>query len=259
MNMDRITRALIKLPGGKALVRMRERSRAQRRFAQRNAALNLRTTADVFRHYFEAESWGNAETVSGAGSTLLYTANIRKELPVLVEALGVRVVLDAPCGDFNWCKVVEWKTPVSYLGGDIVEPLVERNQSLYGTEDRNFLHLDIVNTPLPSADLWLCRDCLFHLSERDIFFALDNFLRSDIEYMLTSIHGECVVNTDIPTGGFRLLNLELPPFRLGPPLRLIEDWIPGYPVRYLALWRREALREALAPNRAFRRAIRGRA
>jgi len=248
----------MKLPGGKALLRMRERSLAHRMFAQRHAGLNAESAADVFRHHFESNSWGNAESVSGAGSTLQYTENIRKELPALVEELGVRVILDAPCGDFNWFKAVEWKTPVSYLGGDIVEPLIERNQILYGTEGRRFLHLNIINAPLPSADLWLCRDCLFHLSERDIFLALDNFLHSKIEYLLTSVHGQCELNTDIPSGWFRLLDLRLPPFSLGQPIRLIDDWIEGYPVRHLALWRRDDLKDRLGRNKAFQRAIRNR-
>ncbi len=51
-------------------------------------------------------------------------------------------------------------------------------------------------------------------------------------------------------------SLELPPFSLGKPIRRIDDWIEGFPVRHLTLWRREGVEEALTSNRAFRRAIR---
>jgi hypothetical protein len=76
-----------------------------------------------------------------------------------------------------------------------------------------------VNNVLPRADLWLCRDCFFHFSEHDIFLALDKYLKSDIAYILTSTH-YCDVNSDTPTGEFRLLNLQLPPFSLGKPIRV---------------------------------------
>ena len=36
----------------------------------------------------------------------------------------------------------------------------------------------------------------------------------------------------------------------------MEDWIEGYPVRHLALWKREAVKEALTSNKAFQRTAR---
>ena len=221
MNTSCLELGLLKLPGGRKLLRFCKSYLAQRRFRQRYPGLG--DGHAVFQHHYESNWWGNAESVSGAGSTLLYSANIRNELPRLVQELGIRVILDAPCGDFNWFKAIESKSPILYLGGDIVGPLVERNRALHKTGGRSFMRLDIVNDELPEADLWLSRDCLFHLSERDIFLALDNFLRSKIEYLLTSIHGQCKLNTDIPSGWFRLLDLQLPPFNLGQPIRLIDD------------------------------------
>ena len=207
----------------------------------------------MFQHHYESNTWNNEESVSGSGSTLQYTENIQKTIPLMVEELGVQVVLDAPCGDYNWFRMIEWNMPTSYIGGDIVAPLIERNRSLYGTDSTTFVSLDIVNDALPKADLWLCRDCLFHLSERDIFLAFDNFLKSDIAYLLTSTHPECDMNSDIPTGAFRELNLQLPPFSLGKPIREIDDWIEGHLVRRLGLWDREAVRDALASNKEFQR------
>ena len=240
---------LLTLSWGRALFRWRNNWR------ERSAFKSIGAPKGVFQDHFETNYWANTESVSGAGSTMEYTANIRKMIPQLVEELGKKVILDAPCGDYNWFKTIEWKTPITYTGGDIVKPLVKRNQALYGSEGRSFIDLDILNDPLPPADLWLCRDCLFHLSERDIFLALDNFLKSDITYLLTSNHADCDINYDIPTGSFRLLNLQLPPFGLGKPIRLIDDWIEGFPVRQLALWSRQSVKDALASNKAFQRTV----
>lgn len=232
-------RSLERTALGRSLLR-RYRERHEH---QRNESLGHAQA--VFTHHFETRAWNNDESLSGPGSTLQYTENIRKELPILVDRLGVTRILDAPCGDFNWFQAIPWTRSITYQGGDIVPALVAQNQSRYGQAGREFSHLDITRDPLPPADLWLCRDCLFHLSNEDIHRALQNFLRSGIPYLLTSTHPGCDVIRDIPTGSFRLLNLCLPPFRLGPPVLELEDWIEGFPERRLSLWRREDIAVAL--------------
>ena len=222
------------LPGGEKLYQERARRRRERRLAR------LGDPEARFTHFYLTNKWKNRESRSGPGSTLEYTRQIRMELPGLFERFGVASVLDAPCGDYHWFRHVE-RPGVQYIGGDIVRPLVDANQRQYGDERTEFLHLDIVNDALPKADLWLCRDCLPHLSNADIERVIENFLRSDIRYWLTSVHPECLENRDIPTGSFRGLNLECDPFRFGPPLLRIDDWIEGFPVRQLALWEREAV------------------
>jgi hypothetical protein len=247
-----IRRIIIDLPGGETILRLRWLLMEYCRLARMGNAKN------IFHHHYNINWWGNPESVSGAGSTIRYTENIRKELPKLLSDLDAEVFLDAPCGDYNWMRVVAWKIKIDYIGGDIVEPLIKRNQSLYSSHNVKFINLDIVHDVLPKADLWLCRDCLFHLSNRNIMLAIDNFIRSDIPYLLTSTFPHCEKNYDIPTGSFRSLNLELPPFCFGKPITQISDWIEGCPVRYLGLWEREALKTALASNKAFQRAVKQR-
>ena len=203
---------------------------------------------EIFHHHYTDNLWGSEESVSGPGSTIEYTENIRKEIPKLVSDLNIKVILDAPCGDFNWFRMITWKEPITYIGADIVEPLINRNQEIYATQSINFMYLDITCDPLPQADMWLCRDCLFHLSNHDIVLVLKNFLRSNIPYLLTSTHSNHE-NEDISTGSFRLLNLQKPPFNFGQPIALIEDWVEGYFIRHLALWEREVLMNTLLPAR----------
>jgi len=113
------------------------------------------------------------------------------------------------------------------------------------------VQLDIVRDELPAADLWLCRDCLPHLSQALIVQAIKNFLASDIPYLLTSVHPECGENNDILTGDFRLLNLELPPFAFPPSLLRVDDSSEGLAAKDLVLWHRDALSEALQSNPLF--------
>lgn len=197
-------------------------------------------TKEIFQYHYTKNLWGDEESVSGPGSTIQYTENIRKEIPKLVSELGIKVILDAPCGDFNWFRMISWQDEITYIGADIVDSLIDRNQLLYGSDRRNFTYLDITHDALPKADMWLCRDCLFHISNHDILLVLENFFKSNIRYLLTSTHSNCE-NEDIPTGSFRFLNLQKEPFNFGKPIAFIEDWIEGYPIRHLGLWERQEL------------------
>jgi hypothetical protein len=202
----------------------------------------------IFTHHYAENYWGCGESRSGFGSTVDYTANIRRELPPLFARLGVKTLLDAPCGDYNWFRLIPRGPELTYLGGDIVDSIVQQNAEKYRGPTTSFRVIDITRDPLPAVDLWLCRDCLFHLSHRDLLQALKNFLASDITYLLTSLHPEIRANTDIATGSFRMLNLELPPYDFGPALCYIDDYIEGFPRRQLGLWTRKELRERLAKN-----------
>lgn len=229
-------------PGGKEFYRRRKLRRRRRRLER------LGNAEERFTHFYESNKWGDPESRSGAGSTETYTHNLRKELPGLLEKFEIARMLDAPCGDYNWFHLVERPEGVHYTGGDIVQSMIAANQERYGNESTAFVHLDIVKGPLPTVDLWMCRDCLFHLSNDEALTAIRLFLKSDIRYLLTTTHPECEENSDIPTGAFRLMNLRLPPYSFGEPLLCIDDWIEGFPVRHLALWEREVVARAVEAN-----------
>ncbi len=248
-----LLRLIAALPGGNRLLDACFRSLDRYRMARDGEEEHRKK---VFQGLFDTNKWGSPESVSGGGSEMASTENIRKEIPRLVAKLGVQTFLDAPCGDYNWFRTIQWSQPLaSYIGGDIVPALIERTQALYGNDRTKFIPLDIVHDALPAADLWLCRHCLIHLSNRDILLVVDNFLKSDIRYLLTTTNSTCTENKDIPTGWWRTLNLQRPPFNFCPPLEMIEDWIAGYPVGHLALWDRETLKKCMASNPEFQHVI----
>jgi SAM-dependent methyltransferase len=176
----------------------------------------------IFAEIYHGALWGEPESVSGPGSSLAATAAVRRELPGLLAGLGVRSLLDAPCGDCHWIL----GAPLGldhYIGADIVPALVERNAAALGAPGREFRCLDITRDPLPPADAILCRDCLIHFSYRFIARALANFRRSGARYLLTTTYSGLPANHDILSGQWRPLDLELPPFSLPPPVgRIVE-------------------------------------
>ncbi|MCA1818303.1 MAG: class I SAM-dependent methyltransferase [Acidobacteria bacterium] len=217
-----------------------ERLRTSRRATRLRRALGIGDPGAgvVFSRIYEKNLWGDPESRSGRGSTLARTVVIRSTLPALLEGFGARSLLDAACGDFNWMALVDLGG-VRYVGVDVVPGLIERNRRLYGGENREFLLADITRDPLPEADVVLCRDCLIHHSLDDALAAVLNFRRSNSRRLLATTHPAVRRNLDVPTGSWRPLNLQLPPFGFPPPARLLtEDAGLG---KCLGLWELESL------------------
>jgi len=222
------------LPGGKDLARRVSNFRRGRKLAQ------IGNTEARFTHIYEHNKWQDSESVSGVGSTRETTENIRDNIPSLLEGFAIASMLDAPCGDYNWFQMIE-RDKVRYIGGDIVKALVESNADKYENETTTFMQLDITRDALPDVELWLCRDCLIHLSFDLIDDALKNFGRSGVRYLLVSNYPEVTENHDIPTGHARMLNMGLAPFNFPTPLTTIGDPAEDFPSKELALWGRAQL------------------
>lgn len=197
-----------------------------------------RSMEKIFSEIYRNNAWGDSESVSGRGSTFAHTVAVRSQLPLVLRDVGARTLLDAPCGDFNWMRHTRLNE-IRYIGADIVPEMIARNRQMYGSEKRTFLLLDITKDHLPKADLILCRQCLYHLSFRHIQAAIANFKKSGSTYLLATTQAIARENRDIRTGGWRFLNLHLPPFNFPTPLKSIIE----YPEigESLGLWRLEDL------------------
>jgi hypothetical protein len=165
---------------------------------------------ETFRQIHDANHWGSAESLSGPGSANRQTTALRAELPALLTRLGVRSLLDLPCGDANWIMATALPG-IDYLGADLVPEVVERTRQRFGAS-RRFAVLDLLSSPLPRVDLVLCRDCLVHFSFADIERAVENLRQSGSTWLLTTTFPQQPSNEDIVTGDWRPLNLERAPF-----------------------------------------------
>lgn len=195
----------------------------------------------VFSDIWRSNVWTGEESVSGPGSSMSQTKEIRGKLPLLLKELHVKSFLDIPCGDFNWMKSVDLSYVDKYIGADIIPEMVETNNKCFSNKQRTFCLLDITKDSLPQVDLILLRDCLVHFSYEDIAKAIKNIKQSKSTYILTTIFSETVMNEDIITGYWRPLNLQKPPFNFTKPLQLLNEKCTEQKGKYkdksLGLWK----------------------
>jgi hypothetical protein len=194
----------------------------------------------VFTRIHDGNLWQGQSSVSGTGSDTRQTAVIVRSIPLLARELHALKLLDIPCGDFHWMRDADL-SGLDYTGADIVRALVAKNADRFARPGVRFVHANLIDDPLPAADLILCRDCLVHFSFADARRALRNMIRSGARYVLTTTFPTRSENVDIRTGQWRPLNLERPPFSFPPPERLIEEqcteWDGKYRDKSLGLWR----------------------
>lgn len=199
-----------------------------------------RNPQNVFRRIYIENLWGDDESRSGWGSRLDCTQKIRRDLPEIIRMLEARSILDIPCGDFNWMRHTDLGE-CQYIGADVVPELIDELQAKYGSTRRSFLRLDLVADTLPAVDLVFCRDCLIHLSNRQVQRALDRIRSSGSEYLLTTTFPTADRNDDIRTGDYRPVNLQAAPFLLPEPLLLLDEKTAGRNSRnlgrYMGLWK----------------------
>lgn len=184
--------------------------------------LRSKSTEEVFTELYRSNAWGGKCSVSGRGSDVDQTKIIAKELPSLFNDFNASTILDIPCGDFNWMNNVDLNN-IDYTGADIVKELIQECVEKYGRDGIRFQYMNLIKDKLPKVDLVFCRDCLVHFSFADIFLALDNVCKSQSVYFLTTTFPDRKDNYDIATGQWRTLNLELAPFMLPKPLRIMVE------------------------------------
>lgn len=194
----------------------------------------------VFTKIYRKRSWGGGSSVSGPGSENSQTDQITQKLPILLQTLGTKTLLDLPCGDFHWMQHVKLNG-IRYTGGDVVEELIQRNQLLYSSLDHQFQKINLMQDHLQAYDVIFCRDCLVHFSNADLKIAIENIKRSHSKYFITTTFPEHKNNKDITTGEWRPINLMTPPFLFPEPLEIIVEGCTEnngiYKDKSLGVWR----------------------
>ena len=187
---------------------------------------------EIFEKIYKRNLWQSSESVSGKGSEIEAAQNLLEKLPLLLEKYNIRSITDAPCGDYNWMKKLNYKFEI-YQGIDIVKEIIQNNK-IYENTNIRFDCANILDCKLKKTDLILCRDCFIHFDFSEIFHCINNFKQSEIEYLLLTNY-DISQNGDVLTGQFRKINLQMPPFNFPVPLEKLEDDIADG--KYLCLWR----------------------
>jgi hypothetical protein len=83
----------------------------------------------VFTDIYQDKTWGTNEAGrghSGTGSTLQATVVYRAFLQQFMKDNGIKSVVDAGCGDWEFSSAIDWRG-IDYRGFDIVASLVKQN------------------------------------------------------------------------------------------------------------------------------------
>ena len=208
--------------------------------ARGNAPSAVEPYEEIFARHAKLYQGYRDESISGPGSSLEQTHALRERLPLLLGHLGVRTLLDAPCGDFHWMRHVHAGVD-TYIGADIQSDLIADHRWRHGHAKRRFVWADLTVSELPRADAILCRDLLPHLSFSEVIAVLRNFKRSGATYLLTTTFTGPRPNLDTCGGVWRTLNLTLAPFCFPAPMRVVNERCTEggglYADKSLAVWR----------------------
>jgi SAM-dependent methyltransferase len=201
------------------------------------AGAKFRKNDQIFSRIYQTNGWGGTkgEFYSGPGS---YEQPIEKYINLVREfivANKIHSVVDLGCGDFNiGQKVIA--PGIRYTGVDVVEPLINRNNQLFGSDNVSFRCLDIAQDELPNGTLCTIRQVFQHLSNANIKAVLPKLRK--YKFVLVTEHypsdAEVVLpNKDIPTGAdirarWRSgVYLDKPPFNVKnivPVFEFKSDW-----------------------------------
>lgn len=175
------------------------------------------TRERFFTEIYEKGGWGfnhEGKGFSGSGSTLENAAPYVALLESFIKEHAVESIVDVGCGDWTFSKYVDFGA-ARYCGFDTVKSVIAQNNHRYASGKVSFIHGDVVELDLPSADLMICKDVLQHLYNEDVVL----FLKQLPKYK------HCLITNDVDpvsltslnlqiTGDYRNIDLTAPPFNL---------------------------------------------
>ena len=171
----------------------------------------------------ERQKRGELESSSGHGSSLNSTYETRQFIPHLVNEYSIESMIDLGCGDWNWMSKLRADIPnVNYEGWDASDVLIEEHIKNHQNDNTKFFCKDIINNPIPTVDMALCREVMFHLKKEYTMTILDNLRSAGVKYLLATSFNEVEGNDDqvrvmdhLGDWRFYYMNLNAEPFNLG--------------------------------------------
>lgn len=171
------------------------------------------------------------------GSSMEHTAKLRQELPLFFKKHNIQSIFDAGCNDCSWMSTLI--DNLDYYGGDISQPMVTDLQSRH--PDFNIKLHDVTTNTFPSVDLLFVKDVTIHLNKADKKKVIQNWLGSDIPWIMVT-HDEFEDNLDFNYEDgfpFAFVNWERAPWNFSKPTDVIYE--VGSAGRCMALWHRDQI------------------
>ncbi len=142
----------------------------------------------VFSNIYENNTWGGkrGEYCSGSGTTNENTKLYIEKLQKFIFKNEIKTIVEIGCGDYSIMEKVLADSNVTYIGCDIVPPLIEHNNKTFGNEHIKFLNLNAVDDVLPAGELCIIRQVLQHLNNQQILAILEK--TKSFAYVLITEH-----------------------------------------------------------------------
>jgi 2-polyprenyl-3-methyl-5-hydroxy-6-metoxy-1,4-benzoquinol methylase len=219
-SVKEVIRHVMHLPGLHRLYLLIKRLRG----AKTRYLLEARNLESTFESIYKSDVWLQGTSKSGPGSDFSATFRVIEPLKKLLRELQCKCLVDIGCGDFNWMQQVVANETFRYIGCDVVRSVIDENIERYQTETVTFRHLNACEEPIPSGDVIICREVLFHLSFDDIARLIKNVRSSSTaSYFIATLDTSTWFNSNIQSGDFRFVNLLIRPFCFPKPLMTISD------------------------------------
>ncbi len=186
--------------------------------------------SSIFTEIYTKNLWGGAkgEFYSGSGS---YNAHIEGYIECIANFIiqnNVNQIVEIGCGDFNvsskMLNVLDANAKdYSYIGYDVVKPLIAHNKKLFATDRTDFRLKDAVNGKIQGGDLLIIRQVLQHLDNKSIAKITEKFSNYKYvivtEHQISEVYGDKVIpNLDKGTDAYNRVvlfsgvYLDKPPF-----------------------------------------------
>jgi SAM-dependent methyltransferase len=182
-------------------------------------------------------------------ATTTTSSQLCTQLPAAFQELEIKSILDCGCGTGGgnppWILTIDLSgiSGISYLGVDIVEPLVATLQAQYTKPTVKFQKMNILRDPPETTDLWFARDfcCLYPKPECMLFF--QKFLESKSPFLaITSVDTERAYQK-YATGSWIQLNVQRAPLYMPEPLMELEDGEQWFCKKWLYIYNRQQILE----------------
>ncbi len=212
-------------------------------YTNKNEQFQNNNIKKTFDDIYKNKTWGEEGGGSGPGSEISVTYNTVDILFKIIKENNIKTVIDAPCGSCVWTKnllqkLKENNIKITYYGYDIADEAINNaKENMLSFNDYHKVYINngnLLNINFPQADLFLCRDTLQHLSETNIFSALNNIKKSNSKIYLLGGYLSCGGNININTGDYFDINYLLEPYNLIPDVIYLDSILyPKEPNKYL--------------------------
>ncbi|GJM08237.1 MAG: hypothetical protein DHS20C11_05130 [Lysobacteraceae bacterium] len=165
----------------------------------------------IFEEIYARNVWGYG---SGAGSLAINNVGYIAFLQNFLSRHGIRSVVDLGCGDWQFSSLVDW-AGIDYRGYDVARSVIAKNQRHFSAPSVTFKAIEDHRFELPGADLLIVKDVLQHWSDTAIAGFLPQLSKFRHALLINCVNPSGpTTNKDTQTGGFRCLDLRLPPWNL---------------------------------------------